>query len=479
MAWVSPTGHSDPDGEWTDEANAYDGDVGTYATSAVGVHSLELSRAALFCDKLRLYFPGVGTARFTLDVYYSSAWNNLADSGDPATAGEWHEYAIGSVESVTAARIQFEFGTGLFTLAELEFHDMGTWKKVAFTDDAPSAHKDSHDPNDGSDPLDTAAAGEIVGVAAAAVGTAHSFARSDHTHQIQHSIADNHVVTIDDADAASGQICKFTANGIEGVTAVIATDTLWDAKGDLAAGTGANTASRLAVGANDTVLTAASGEATGLKWAAVPAVGFTSSAKAYRSTTNQTIPSSVATKVQYNAEDFDTSNEFTIATITGTADATEANKLHDADGGFSAANVGDGVWNTTDNTFTTVSAYVDSGELTLAANIMANGEAYILYKSRFVVTTAGIYLVTASVMWDATTVEANKRYAIYIYVNGAEVTGQHYTASYATYISTPATNIFSLSASDYIEAYVWNGGTAAAAIMPLSRRTWLAVQRLA
>jgi hypothetical protein len=40
-----------------------------------------------------------------------------------------------------------------------------------------------------------------------------------------------------------------------------------DAKGDLIAGTAADTFSRLAIGANDTVLTADSSEATGLKWA--------------------------------------------------------------------------------------------------------------------------------------------------------------------------------------------------------------------
>jgi hypothetical protein len=45
-----------------------------------------------------------------------------------------------------------------------------------------------------------------------------------------------------------------------------------DAKGDLVAGTGADTFSRLAVGSNDTVLTADSTAATGLKWAA-PAAG--------------------------------------------------------------------------------------------------------------------------------------------------------------------------------------------------------------
>jgi hypothetical protein len=42
--------------------------------------------------------------------------------------------------------------------------------------------------------------------------------------------------------------------------------TIVDAKGDLIAATAADTPARLAVGANDTVLTADSAEATGLKW---------------------------------------------------------------------------------------------------------------------------------------------------------------------------------------------------------------------
>jgi hypothetical protein len=46
-----------------------------------------------------------------------------------------------------------------------------------------------------------------------------------------------------------------------------------DAKGDLIAGTAADTVSRLAVGANGTVLTADSAEATGLKWAAASGGG--------------------------------------------------------------------------------------------------------------------------------------------------------------------------------------------------------------
>ncbi len=44
--------------------------------------------------------------------------------------------------------------------------------------------------------------------------------------------------------------------------------TIVDAKGDIIAATAADTVARLAVGANNTVLTADSAEATGLKWAA-------------------------------------------------------------------------------------------------------------------------------------------------------------------------------------------------------------------
>jgi len=79
-----------------------------------------------------------------------------------------------------------------------------------------NAHKDRHDPNDGADALDTAAAAEISAVVAAGTGTSHSFSRADHIHAINHGITDNHIVTVDHASAADNDYAKFTASGIEG-----------------------------------------------------------------------------------------------------------------------------------------------------------------------------------------------------------------------------------------------------------------------
>jgi hypothetical protein len=97
------------------------------------------------------------------------------------------------------------------------------------------------------------------------------------------------------ASGATGDIEGVTAGvGISGggtsgtVTVTNSMATAIDAKGDLVPGTGADTFARLAVGANGTILTADSAEATGMKWAAAAGGGGKVLQVVYGSTTTQT-----------------------------------------------------------------------------------------------------------------------------------------------------------------------------------------------
>ena len=78
-----------------------------------------------------------------------------------------------------------------------------------------------------------------------------------------------HTTTFAITDPSSDKTITFPdATGTVALDTTIIPKSIIDAKGDLIAGTAADTAGRLAVGTNNYVLTADSGESTGLKWAA-------------------------------------------------------------------------------------------------------------------------------------------------------------------------------------------------------------------
>jgi hypothetical protein len=117
--------------------------------------------------------------------------------------------------------------------------------------------------------------------------------------------------------------------------------TIVDAKGDIIAATAADTVSRLAVGANDTVLTADSTTATGLKWATASSGGMTVIASGSLSGSSVTLSSIPQTyknlqlslrNVSSNADDYITlkfnsiTSGYKICGVRGTTSAAAFNR---------------------------------------------------------------------------------------------------------------------------------------------------------
>lgn len=180
-----------------------------------------------------------------------------------------------------------------------------------------------------------------------------------------------------------------------------------------------------------------------------------SKGKAYRNSL-QYIPDSAYTLVALNTEDYDIQDEIDCSIKSGTADATEASKLHDADGGFEATDVGKKVYNTIDKTYATVTAFVDSGELTLDTDIMADGEEYELYWSRFTATESGAYLAIGLAGYTSSQIVADKKYYTAVFKNGAPYAKAAIHASHAGSMLCLCNEVINLDANDYIDLRVYH-----------------------
>jgi hypothetical protein len=125
------------------------------------------------------------------------------------------------------------------------------------------------------------------------------------------------------ATPTTGDIEGVTAGtGISGggtsgtVTVTNSMATAYTTKGDLVPATGSAAFARLGVGANDTILTADSTAATGMKWAA--AASASGPAFQAYSTPTQSISSTTNTKATMTNENFDTDNNFASSRFTPT-----------------------------------------------------------------------------------------------------------------------------------------------------------------
>lgn len=127
--------------------------------------------------------------------------------------------------------------------------------------------------------------------------------------------------------------------------------TIVDAKGDIIAATAADTVARLAVGANDTVLTADSSTATGLKWAAPSSGGMT-----LLSTTSLTGSSVTVSSISTAYNDL----YVEIRNMRTSQDDRTVNMRFNNDTGsnYTYSNIWSNVGSLTNNSGTTTSAFV-------------------------------------------------------------------------------------------------------------------------
>ncbi|MBU0660623.1 prepilin-type N-terminal cleavage/methylation domain-containing protein [Patescibacteria group bacterium] len=129
--WVSPTGFQDPGNKWINEARAYDGDWGLYASDESlivgwGEYIVLTLDQPTISDRLRILadYTDADIAEVDVDVFRDGVWVDVFQGGDEATWNvDWVEigYAKGSVEQVRF-RWNYKVANFIYWLYELEVY---------------------------------------------------------------------------------------------------------------------------------------------------------------------------------------------------------------------------------------------------------------------------------------------------------------------------------------------------------------------
>jgi len=205
--------------------------------------------------------------------------------------------------------------------------------------------------------------------------------------------------------------------------------------------------------------------------------GYASGAMAYPSTAQQVVAKDTELRILLDTESFDVLGEFNSTVKTGTTTATSAGHLIDTTlSPFVAGDVGRAVWNTTDNTYTTITVYNSASDVTVANNIFTSGEGYKAHFSRFITTTTGYYFFAGGVFYYPSV--ASGSYQCQVRKNGTVLQSMIGDVIGTGGITVQTSGMAYLAAGDYLELWTYQITTGTTAQLINDTRTFLTVKRL-
>ena len=153
----------------------------------------------------------------------------------------------------------------------------------------------------------------------------------------------------------------------------------------------------------------------GANWQVIDeAMGQVPACSLYRTSPDQkNLTSGEYSYVDLNMVDYDIGSNSVLTTwVSGNCTSTSANHVVDTGGAFTAAMVGKYIKNTTDTTYTYVTAYTSATDITVRDDIFVDTEGYEIKNAKIVIPVSGHYEIDMAVLWRGETVVADKSYAV-------------------------------------------------------------------
>ena len=193
-------------------------------------------------------------------------------------------------------------------------------------------------------------------------------------------------------------------------------------------------------------------------------IGQVPTASVYLNADQTDIPPGVySVYLDYDTEIFDVGSNYDMSEwVAHNASATTANHLIDtANSPFTSDMLHKRVKNTTDSTYTYITAVNSASDVTVADDIFVSGEGYQIMKSRFVAPIDGYYEISGQSGFKST-VEASKTYynAIATGVSTLEISGSITPSGTASVRFTISSVLLKLDAGEYVRAGLSHNATA-------------------